>query len=57
MPPETLEPFLEKFADEGMRQYLLSGIGVIHDTLSPDELATVNRLFERGAIQVRGQCT
>jgi hypothetical protein len=53
VPPETLESFLEKFSDDAMRQYLLAGVGVIHDMLSPEELATVNLLFSRGAIQAR----
>ena len=52
VPADTLEPFLDKLSDEALRQYLLAGVGVIHDTLTPAELETINLLFKRGAIQV-----
>jgi hypothetical protein len=52
VPADTLEPFLDKLSDEALRQYVLAGVGVIHDTLTVDELDIINLLFSRGAIQV-----
>lgn len=55
VPADTLEPFLEKLSDEAQRQFVVAGVGVIHDTLSAAERSVLNLLFARGAIQVRFQ--
>lgn len=52
VPEVTLEPYLEQLTDDSLRQAVLAGVGILHDTLSEAEAHVMNHLFAQGAVQV-----
>jgi pre-mRNA-splicing helicase BRR2 len=52
VPTDVLEPFVEKLTDTAAASCAKVGIGLLHESMSESDKATINHLFQQNAIQV-----
>lgn len=52
VPLDTIEPFLERLSDSAAHTCASAGIGILHDTMSQEDIKTINHLFKQNALQV-----
>lgn len=52
VPLDTLEPFLERVTDTAAHTCASAGVGILHDTMSQEDIKTINHLFNSNALQV-----
>ena len=55
VPLDTLEPFLERVTDTAAHTCASAGVGILHDTMSQEDIKTINHLFKSNALQVRAR--
>lgn len=52
VPTDVLQPFVEKLTDTAAATCAQVGIGLLHESMSDSDKATIGHLFQQNAIQV-----